>query len=184
MYSNKKLIFAVICILLIAAGWIFYNSKNKIAITTNGQEVLVKDFTGGISQPKNDTYNIENKPDYLIDYYIPDKLFSLVILNKDINYGRKQAENKLLKLLGISKNDACKLNVALYVPKEISPDYGGGIDYKLSFCPGGISFDNTTGENNSQTLFQKIINLLKNPLTVALGAAAIMLGVIILRFRR
>lgn len=187
MLRNKKILIASIIIIIAIVVLAIASSGDKLIIPAGNQQIKVNDFRKGITNPKNDTYEISNNADYLINYYVPDSLFSLVINNEDINSGRRKAENEFLKLLGVSRGEACKLNVSLYVPSGVNNDYGGGKDYKLSFCPGAIQFYNDQTEINqleTESLFEKLKDIMKNPLTVALGAAVIMLGGIIFNFKR
>ncbi|MFA6928053.1 MAG: hypothetical protein WC258_02200 [Patescibacteria group bacterium] len=124
-------------------------------------------------------------------YYPEDQGFIIAILNPNIEDSRKEAEKEFIKLLGINKTEACNLTVELSVPYSINKEVSGK-NYGLSFCPDGIPFDQTVSEgqaenssaSQSDSLLQKLMNIFKNPLTVALGAAFVIVAGIILFARR
>ena len=72
-------------------------------------------------------------------YYTADQGFVISIEDVDVVSARSAVESNLISLLGISAEDACKLNVSLSVPRDVSTDLAG-TNYRLSFCPNGVAF--------------------------------------------
>lgn len=61
-------------------------------------------------------------------------------VTKNWDFLRGEAENSFVKLLGIAKDDACKLKVNLGfagIHNELASTYAG-INFGLSFCPGSL----------------------------------------------
>ena len=74
-----------------------------------------------------------NKYSFSYDTY--DSSFWINILDQnETDEVRRIAEAEFLKILGISQEDACKLNVALTIPVGPSPGLPSR-DLGLSFCP-------------------------------------------------
>lgn len=76
---------------------------------------------------------VTENPDYDIVYSSYDSSFSISLLKTPIDTTRLEAENALLKSLGIKKEDACKLKVMVSVPISVDPQYAG-VNLGLSFC--------------------------------------------------
>ena len=73
---------------------------------------------------------------YLIGYYTPNSAFIIAIMATPVPEMQTEAEAVFLSTLGISKGDACKLNVNVGVPYRVDPSYAGE-NLPLSFCPTG-----------------------------------------------
>jgi len=83
---------------------------------------------------------IKEEPRYQILYFNYGKpSFLISIADPDIKNARIEAENDFLKTFGITKEQACGLDVSLTVPASINSN-ASGQDYGLSFCPNGKSF--------------------------------------------
>lgn len=78
--------------------------------------------------------------DYDIFYSIDFGSFTITLEAQPLNELRGQAEQELLNILGISKTNACKLNMHLNVLNGVDPRTDGGADYGLSFCPNRRNF--------------------------------------------
>lgn len=105
-----------------------------------GYEVEMNDFYASSEVVTNDrSALIIFDPTFSVHYEASDKSFTLSIHADPIAYVRKSAENYFLEKLGISREQACALQVRVYVDM---PEYPArmGIDYGLSFCPQGSSF--------------------------------------------
>jgi hypothetical protein len=116
-------------------------SESRFTIQTPEGPVSVLDFrehnhlagshTAGVI---GDTIFLEENNRFSIGFLKSDNSFGIVLSAKPISVVRKDAEDKLLRDLGVSEKDACKLNVIVRVPASIgvsAPDRNIG----LSFCP-------------------------------------------------
>jgi hypothetical protein len=78
--------------------------------------------------------------DYYVSFYPDDRSFTVTIQNSNLKDTREKAETAFLQALGITQEQACRLNVSLYVPEFISAK-NSGQDFGLSFCPNGKPFN-------------------------------------------
>jgi hypothetical protein len=69
---------------------------------------------------------------YEIDYQIADSSFSLVLRKGPVAQVQSDAERSFLSVLGISREDACKLSVSVII--SLAADATGGRTSGLSFC--------------------------------------------------
>ena len=94
------------------------NNFYKISLTPPGQigEVMFVDETN-----------------YKITYFPIDKGFLIAVLGSPFSSIKSEAEQKFIDVLGISKEDACKLLVVATTPYSINPSEAGR-EYKLSWC--------------------------------------------------
>ena len=76
---------------------------------------------------------IEENKEFSIEYQHPFKLFIIAVLSTPFDALRIKAENAFLSRLGISKEDACALNVQVGTPFFVDPQYAM-TSYPLSFC--------------------------------------------------
>jgi hypothetical protein len=79
------------------------------------------------------TVAIQQTSTYSIAYNISDSSFVISILATPVDAARAAAETAFLSSLGISEQDACKLNVYEGVPASVSDQYVGKV-LPLSFC--------------------------------------------------
>lgn len=91
----------------------FYNTSN--AMNANGD----------VSFEKNNQFELV--------YLAPFEEFIIDVRGSPFATTRMQAEQAFLKKLGITQEDACKLNVSLGTPAYINPQEAGR-RYELSFC--------------------------------------------------
>ena len=82
---------------------------------------------------------VKETSEYAIVYLGDLKSFVITIYGKQMNGARRQAEQAFLDSLGVSKDDACKLDVSLSIDKEADED-AAGQEFGLSFCPNGKAF--------------------------------------------
>lgn len=105
----------------------------------DGGTVLVQDFYQSpytkIVDPQGDA-TIKEGANYSILFYKDYQSFYISLLGGDLPTTRSKAEQGFLGKLGISKEEACKLYVALIVPRGVNVK-ASGADYHLSFCPDG-----------------------------------------------
>ncbi len=95
------------------------------------------------------TIVIAQSGDYSIVYNVGDSSFviALTLVPGSLQAARDAAESVFLQKLGISENDACKLNVNEGVTEKGSPYYGQSLG--LSFC--GVGGGAGTGTVPSST---------------------------------
>jgi hypothetical protein len=105
---------------------------------TSAGSVTVNNFYNDPTQVSQDRTSIliAQSSTYNITYYAPDSSFNIGILKGPVPEARTAAEAAFLTALGISKADACKLNVTIGVPYDVDPSYADR-NLGLSFCSGG-----------------------------------------------
>ena len=106
------------------------DEKERIEISG----VKVADFINQIGQGKSPSYyTLTQTPNYHIFYIQADELFFISITSYPFDEHRPVAEQKLLEVLEIGEDDACKLNVDITTPAYANPDKTGEV-YELSWC--------------------------------------------------
>ncbi len=105
-------------------------------IPTPAGDVKINDITQNPIQQVPDNIVFERSEKFSIVYYPEEKTFSINILAQPLKQSRDQAEAALLKDLGISVVQACKLTVTMFVPFDVDENLAGQ-DLGLSFCPSG-----------------------------------------------
>jgi len=94
----------------------------------------MNDFTKGIENFDKKSYVTISRTDNFHIFYLPDQtLFYITISASPFNEQKDAAEKVFLEKLGITPEEACKLNVDVATPASANPDNAGQI-YKLSFC--------------------------------------------------
>ncbi|MFA5961412.1 MAG: hypothetical protein WC848_01875 [Parcubacteria group bacterium] len=88
-----------------------------------------------------DGVNFKNTQYYYMAYYPKQQGFIIAMMDPNIQKAREIAESDFLDILGITKDQACQLNVSLTVPPTVNETASGG-NYGLSFCPGETEFPN------------------------------------------
>lgn len=84
---------------------------------------------------EDDNVNIVSNDRYQISYIGRGNYFQISLTGSPFDKVREEAENEFVKILGISKEEACLLPVNLTTPQYANPEYAGEI-FPLSFCPG------------------------------------------------
>ena len=116
-------------------------SENKIGLETRTKDVVPMDNFFRSSQsidsagdlaltPAPDFYNT---PDYDIAFYPKGAVFRVSINKEPVEANRRAAEKRLLEILGVSQDQACKLNVYVGISKDIDESYAG-VNVGLTFC--------------------------------------------------
>lgn len=77
---------------------------------------------------------LANDSQYHITYLADTHQFLITITGKGFAQNRYAAEQKLLSQLGLSQEDACKLNIVITTTSSANPDQAGQ-SLPLSFCP-------------------------------------------------
>jgi hypothetical protein len=105
--------------------------------TAEGSVTTTNFYTSSSSSMTADhqTVIIQDQPSYNIEYNVSDSSFVILLLSTPLQTARQAAEAAFLSSLGISQQDACKLNVYEGVPISVSDQYPGE-NFPLSFCGG------------------------------------------------
>jgi hypothetical protein len=116
-------------------------TDKKLLEETSSGQVKLNNFAKGAEIADNGIIYLIDKENYNIGYNSTSKEFIVTLLIAgDIEKTRTDAEKDLLDKLGISKEDACKINVYLYVSAALTEDKNLSQNHGLSFCPGSQSF--------------------------------------------
>jgi len=111
-------------------------ASEKLTLKTPGGDVVINDITKNpVSTGDNRAILFARTEDYDMLFFPTDQGFIITLSQPDIQIARTHAEEDFLKILGINKQQACRLTVSLAVPVSIS-EKASGLDYGLSFCPG------------------------------------------------
>ena len=92
-------------------------------------------YTDAQSISSDGVVSIFNNGQYQISYIGRGGFFQISVVHFPFDRVREEAENEFVKILGISKEEACLLPVNLTTPQYANPEYAGEI-FPLSFCPG------------------------------------------------
>ncbi len=76
---------------------------------------------------------IRKAEEYNILYFAADGSFLIRVAQAPFETSRRMGEEELIRILGIAREEACRLNVSVTVPVSIDAAYGGKV-YDLSFC--------------------------------------------------
>ena len=158
----------------------FYKSPPATNIDTpteSGPTISVKDSAGKVIETKNFIDNPEvvkdslnpgyyyigyhfgdsliessatNSPPYVIGYIAKTQYFNISILKSPIMETRRLAEVYLMKQLGISKDQMCRLKHAVSAPNRVDRFYAG-LNLGFSFCKNGLS---EARDTNFRTIFE------------------------------
>ncbi len=104
-------------------------------IPTEQGDVMVKNFfkTGQPLKGEEPGVLIEETPDYTILFYTKQKEVLISLTSKPVITAKQKAEEALLRLLGTSQEDACKLFSSVRTTVYVDPDLAGR-ELGLSFC--------------------------------------------------
>ncbi len=108
--------------------------STTITIGTPKGSVVVNNFYKVAAGAEERFIIIVRNDNYDIAYDVDYSGFSLNIKQAPVDSNRLSAEADLLKILGVSQADACKLNVGEAFPLNSTP---GAVRLGLSFCSGG-----------------------------------------------
>lgn len=75
-------------------------------------------------------------PEYKLLYLTQYQQFLITIIGSPFPKMRREAEEDFLLLIGVGKDEACKLDVVISTPFSANPDFAGE-SYPLSFCQQG-----------------------------------------------
>jgi len=181
-FFKKNLKFIIAGFIVVILGAVYFLSARQVKIEVNGSKYGEKIYINDIYKNPDRKYaegvEFKRTDDYLMNFYARDNLFIITIFNSDVETARQKAEKDFLNILGINQNQACQLSVQVLVPLDVNENYGGQ-NLGLTYCQ-----PSAQPADSDSSLFQKLLNIFKNPLTVALGIAVIMIGGIIFYTRR
>ncbi|RJQ28929.1 hypothetical protein C4571_02730 [Candidatus Parcubacteria bacterium] len=110
----------------------------NLAIGTPSGTVTVKNFyRDPVELNSERDALITRTGDYDIVYLAGDSSFLITISRLPFDAARQAAEGGFLRVLQIAKDEACKLRVALRVPRFVDEGLAGK-DFGLSFCAGSV----------------------------------------------
>lgn len=107
--------------------------------SVSGDKVDIKGVTvnnfykSAISSDEMGNYLIYDSPKSQIAYLSQFEFFQISVNTSPFLTEREDAEKQLLKILGISEQEACRLTVYVSTPEFADPQYSGK-RYNLSFC--------------------------------------------------
>lgn len=146
---NKRNIIIIVllfCVIAIAIGvvlfLIFQNDNqldSEISIpTSSGENINVNDFKSTSEQVDGSAYTLKDIPDTAVFLYNEESnIFNILIhANEESDFERKKiiAENYFINQLGISKDQACTLNVEVSTDGPENDIQSFSKVQKLSFC--------------------------------------------------
>lgn len=73
--------------------------------------------------------------DYQISYIETTNFFNISLDKKPLGKVRRDAEQFLIRTLGVTPNQLCRLNYSLSTYNRVDQTYAG-VDLRFSFCPG------------------------------------------------
>ncbi len=114
-----------------------FPTSTTLTLGTSDGNVTIKNFYNNASYITQDQQAvvIQENVQYTIVYNVGDSSFVISLLSTPLEAARQAAESAFLSALGISEQDACKLEVYEGVPISISDEYPGE-SFPLSFCGG------------------------------------------------
>lgn len=74
-------------------------------------------------------------PPYVIEYISATQYFNIALLEEPIGSARGEMEQYLMARLGITQDQACRLNYMVSVPDRVNSAFSGR-NLGFSFCPG------------------------------------------------
>jgi|ERR1051326_690209 hypothetical protein len=118
-----------------------------ITLSTKEGNVTVNNFFKSAVRIIETAVYLKDNSNYSIIYYSDKNQFMIALYASDssqANNFRKQAENNLLNILGISQTNACKLSVDVEIPATYNQSLSNQ-NYHLSFCSDGASIPGFNG---------------------------------------
>jgi hypothetical protein len=148
MNKNKIIVIGIVIILafIILIAFLAKPKKqveDKLTIPglKNNAQIETQDFTKSSTNFENESI-IYTDSDINIEYDSKIHYFQITFTNLDprtLTDNRAKAEDILMNKLGITKSEACKLDIAEVLP-ALDPTLSKNKLYKLSFCKGGEVF--------------------------------------------
>jgi hypothetical protein len=146
MKKRNKIFLALILFIFIGIG-LYLERKQKSQISTGPPKIPVSDkdkitvsnvevenFTKDAEVvSRGETYLLEENQDFHIIARKKEGQFLISILGAPFSEKRARAEDAFVKKLGITREEACKLNVVITTP-AFANKAEAGKNYPLSFC--------------------------------------------------
>lgn len=124
----------------------FPTSSNTNSTGTN-QQISFLENPEVYPDPNNPgTYYIQyRQPDesepadmpYLIQYIEETRYFNIGLIQEPLGENRRKAEVKIMQVVGITKEQMCYLNYAVYASNSVNSQYSGQ-NLGFSFCPDAV----------------------------------------------
>jgi len=114
-----------------------YPVSETLTLGTSRGAVTVKNFYKNVIGQEGDTVLIENAKDYRLTYNMSQSSFWIFILNGPVTAVLNAAESDLLKILNISQQEACLLNITWSAAPAADAKLAGET-FPLSFCPPAV----------------------------------------------
>lgn len=112
-------------------------TTKKIDFVTNGHTIRMNDFYQfPVRKVDENALYISDQLEYGVMYWPNEDKFRLPVMAEPVKENSLKAEAELLKLLDISKDDACTLNAVITGHYSVDPAFENNSEYNLSFCPG------------------------------------------------
>lgn len=110
--------------------------------TASGSTITASNFSSALREDaeNNGYYSLDTDPvdpRYHIEYIAETQYFNIALLQEPLGASRRAAEARLLSLLGISKDDLCKLAYFVSTPNSVSQQYAG-TNLGFSFCANAV----------------------------------------------
>ncbi|MFA5777645.1 MAG: hypothetical protein WC906_04350 [Parcubacteria group bacterium] len=146
---KKVLIVISISVLIPVLLFVFLFLKNKkntvveeeTAVFSENNQLPIADYrktAERIIDDKNAIIKSDDSYEINGSYYNNKNSFMIFIKNSDLEGTREKAEAYLVTTLGITKDKACLLDVAVVVSPDVDENLTG--NYGLSFCPNAKPF--------------------------------------------
>ena len=145
------------------------SENSRFIVHTKQGDVAVLDFFRrhpAFVTPDGSQIFLEQTPDFQFSFDKDDSSFGIALTSKPLRVARLKAESALLRDLGISKGDACKLTMWLGVPVSIDLN-AAGRNFGLSFCPSGIPLPGSVGAQSPMTPSGQTVSLRTSQGTIA-----------------
>lgn len=148
MINKSRIIILTVFVLVFLAQYSYAQESNQISINS----IKMNDFYKiALSESELGTVKIFETTDYQILFYPKFKNeFNINIKEDKFNQLRTEGENKLLSILGITKLEACWLNITVETTYSASTNTGGK-KIRPSFCL-GAGRANLNGDSSVNTL--------------------------------
>ncbi len=108
-------------------------SGDTIEVPALSGTIKVKDFTENPLSQTVDILTLAETADYKIVYFKADQSFLINLFSQPLLEARDEAQKVFLEKLGIETAEACRLNITVAVPYDISPEFSGR-NLGLGFC--------------------------------------------------
>jgi hypothetical protein len=140
-----------------AGNSINITGKTIVLATASGQNVETRDFVSngvttedpqnkgsyylagsiGYCMPDGTCPHGAEATDFHVVYYKDQNAFIIPLLSEPLGTARKNAEQFMLRTLGVSEQQLCSLNYQVLTTSYISANYAGQ-NLGFSFCPGAV----------------------------------------------